>query len=212
MDIIIPDKYKNVLPHIKLTSDDIVNQIKKQKLVFNNAKSDFVEWQLNLPIFARAFYIYVYKNNSMPTQEEFFDFYLKSNAGYFNINNFSDKTMTEIKARTFKTMPSLVRDLYFNKYVSENICGYNVLYSLELDINDGIDLLLYNDKHVYGINLYTNTKRAKLCRKLKENRHELFDNVTYIEFPVEFKTSYKVGDYFLYGKHEFDNLLKLIEL
>ena len=212
MDIIRPDAYKNVIPHIKLSTYDIRKQIRGHKLEFNKTKNDFVEWHLNLPIFARPFYTYVYINNKIPTQEEFFNYYLKQNAEYFRGNSFSQDILDKIKARVFRAMPSLVRDLYFNKYVSENIRGYNVLYNLELDVENDIDLLLYNDKHIYGINLYTDTKRAHKGRRLKEHRHKHFNNITYIDLPVEFRTSYKVGDYFLYGRQEYNKLLNLIEI
>ena len=163
-------------------------------------------------MFARSFYVYLYKVGSVPTQEEFFDFYLNYNSEYFSSNRFNPVIMEGIKARAFRAMPSLVRDVCFNKLVSENIQRYDTLYSLELDIEEGIDLLLYNESNIYGVNLYTDTRRAYDGRRHKENRHTRFDNVSYIEFPVKFGESHKVGDYFLYGMNEYNNLLKLIEL
>ena len=64
---------------------------------------------------------------------------------------------------------------------------------------------------MYGVNLYTDTKRAYDGRRHKTNRHEKFDNVKYIEFPVTFTERNKVGDYFLYGEEEYNNLTKLIK-
>lgn len=206
-----PQEYKNVLEYIKLTSNDITEQIKNQSLSFSSIKDEFVEWQLKLPIFARPFYVYVYLKNRIPTQEEFFSFYIRQNTEYFNANGFSDDIMEAIKARTFRAMPSLVRDLHFNKYVSENISGYNTLYSIGLDIENDIDLLLYNNENIYGVNLYTNTIIALQGRSAKEQRHKLFDNVKYIELPLDFNTCNKAGDYFLYGENEYNELLKIIE-
>ena len=185
--------------------------IQHQQVSFNPTKNDYVEYQLNLPTFVRSFYSYVYHNQSIPTQEEYYNYYIQRNRQYFNENSFTDEIRNAIKARLFRAMPSFVRDLHFNKYVEERILGFNALYNLELDVEEGIDLLLYNDRDIYGINLYTDTMRAHQGRKDKEKRHGCFSNVKYIEFPVVFKESHKCGQYFLYGENEYNNLINIIQ-
>lgn len=209
--IIIPQNYKNVLPYIHLTSGMVEDIIQHQQVSFNPTKNDYVEYQLNLPTFVRPFYSYVYHNQSIPTQEEYYNYYVQRNRQYFNENSFTDEIRNAIKARLFRAMPSFVRDLHFNKYVAEHVSGLTALYSLDLDVNEGIDLLLYNEKKIYGINLYTSTTRAYQGRKNKEHRHKLFSNVQYIEFPVDFKSCQRCGGYFLYGENEYNNLINTIQ-
>ena len=206
-----PEIYKNVLPHIHLTSNQIEEMIKIQDLKFYSTKSNIVENELSLPTFARPFYSYIFYHNRIPTQEEYYSYYLARNKAYFDENAFNQNIMHGIKARLLRAMPSFVRDLHFNKYVEERILGFNALYSLELDVEEGIDLLLYNNRDIYGINLYTDTMRARQGRKNKEKRHSSFSNVKYIEFPVVFKESHKCGQYFLYGENEYNNLINILQ-
>ena len=204
--------YKNVLPMISLSSDEIKEIVRNHKLRFINVKNDVVEWNLRLPVFARPFYAYIYRKNNIPTQEEFYEYYVRCNLEYFKDNNFSDDILEGIKARAFRAMPSLLRDLCFNKYVYENLPCSDVVYDIILDIQEGIDLLIHKKNGIYAVCLYTNTKRAYEGRKAKENRHKQFDNVKYIEFPVTFTPSHSVGDYFLYGEEEYNNLLTRLDL
>ena len=202
-----PANYKDVLSHIHLSSEQMRERISHYHLTFSTVHNHTVEWRLKLPMFARAFYGYIFKKNDVPTQEEFFDFYISFNQDFFCQSNFGEDIINGLRARAFRTYPSLIRDVIFNKYVQEHIVGYTATYSLELDIIEGIDLMLSNEQKHYAVNLYTDTKRAYIGRAKKQFRHTLFDNVTYIEFPVVFESSHKVGDFFLYGEKEFNTLI-----
>jgi hypothetical protein len=207
-----PSDYKDVLEKIEMSYDRIIDSIRQQRLTFINIKNDIVEWNLKLPVFVRPFYAYVYRKNKIPTQEEFFNYYILCNSDYFQSNSFSPDILEGIKARAYRAMPSIVRDFCFNKFVFHNIQGCNVMYSIDLDVEEGIDLLLYNENNMYGVCLYTDTKRSYDGRKAKEHRHVQFDNVTYIEFPVTFSSCERVGDYFLYGKEEYNKLINKLQL
>lgn len=205
------DDYKDVLIHIQLSYDEMIKRIIQYKLVFSNICNNTIECGIKLPMFVRAFYVYVFKYKDIPTQQQFFDFYLKFNNDFFSKANLDNDLMEGLKARVYRSYPSIIRDICFNKYVKENINGYTVKYSLELDVNEGIDLMISNDEKNYAVNLYTDTRRAYLGREKKQFRHKPFDNVTYIEFPVVFNESNRVGDFFLYGEKEYNDLIsKLI--
>ena len=204
--------YKNVLDYIKPSSDELREMARGQKLGFINVKNDIVEWNLKLPVFARTFYAFLYYKRTIPTQEEFFMYYLRRNRNYFEERNFSDDLLEGIKARAFRAMPSLTRDICFSKLVAERLPDCGVLYNIELDFNEGIDLLVFNKKGIYGICLFTDTQRAYEGRNAKENRHKVFDNVTYIELPVKFTPSHRVGNYYLYGEKEYQDLINKLNL
>ena len=103
-----------------------------------------------------------------------------------------------------------MRDIHFAKLLIENELQYKVIYNTNLDVNKGIDILIiYNNKN-YGVNLYTKTKRAFDGRLKKEKRHALYENIVYIELPVEFDAYKKTGDFYLYSKKEIIQLKKYL--
>lgn len=208
---LIVEDYPNLLEYIDLSSKDITDMIGKYPLQFMNVRDHYIEWVLNVPIFVTTFYLFVVTYQRIPTQEEFYRCYKFINKRFFDKEKLSDDKEYALKARTFRAYPSLVRDLHFNKLVSEQITNYSALYNSVLDIDEGIDLLLHKDNGVFAVNLYTQTNRALQTRTKKQERHIHYDNVNYIEFPVEFKGSFHVGDFFLYGDKEVKKLTQLLE-
>jgi len=198
--------YSDVLCKIQLTSDQIKDQILHYDLTFSQVRDYAVEKKFKLPMFVSTFYQMLVDTNKIPTQEEFWKGYVEHNKTYFEGQLFDESTMEGVKARLFRTYPSLVRDVYFNKLVSENLPDKQIVYNVDLDVSEGIDMLVIDKDKYKGVCLYTDTKRAHEFRKLKENRHVPFQNVEYVEFPVQFKGSLEVGDFFLYGTKEFNQL------
>lgn len=204
------EQYENILSKLELSFKQIVQSASQFKLQFSNVKNPLVEWRLRIPMFVPSFYIFIENYRRLPSQDEAYAFYLSENKVFFENMQFSEDIMEGIKARAWRTYPSLVRDICFNKYVEENIQGFNVLYSTDLDIKDGIDLMLSKNEKHWAVCLYTNTERAYQGRKAKEKRHKAFSNVEYIELPVDFRGSLKAGQFFLYGENEYNNLIKYL--
>lgn len=210
MHIYEPKDFPNLLPKILLSSDKIRSIVSTYKLVFSQERNRTVEWGVRLPMFVDAFYVYLTKNQSIPSQEDFFTYYLEFNRGYFENLNRPD-LLSGIRARAFRTYPSLVRDIYFNKYIEERLGNRcQIIYNTRLDIEEGIDLMVITSKNNYGVCFFTKTRRAYTGRKAKEHRHTLFDNVKYVEMPVEFQGSVQAGDFFLYGEKEYQELFNTL--
>ena len=202
--------YPNLLPQIQLTSDGIKQIISDFSLIFYPERNSEVEWRIKLPMFVDAFYNYIVLNQSIPSQEVSYKYYLDFNKSFFEELNRSDLD-SGIKARYYRTYPSLVRDVFFNKYIEERIgTKCIVVYNMKLDIEEGIDLMIITKKNNYGICFFTKTKRGYNGRRAKVNRHTLFDNVEYIEMPMDFKGSVKAGDFFLYGEKEYNKLYNIL--
>lgn len=200
------ENYSNLLKSISLTSDDIRNQIEGYKLPFPQERNNEVEWGIKLPMFVDSFYAYIVENQTIPTQKEAFDYYLHYNKDFFIELNRPDLE-SGIMARAFRTYPSLVRDIHFNKYIEERLgrkC--QIIFNTRLDIEEGIDLMIVTKKNNYGVCFFTDTDRANKARIVKKKRHTPFDNVKYVEMPVNFKGSMKVGKYYLYGEKEYKEL------
>lgn len=202
--------FPNLLPQIHLTSDEIMRSIRNYKLTFSPERNKEVEWGMKLPMFVDAFYDYLVKNQSIPSQEVSFQYYLEYNKSFFQNLNRPDLD-SGIRARGYRTYPSIIRDVYFNKYIEERLAAKcQILYNTKLDIEEGIDLMIITSKNNYGICFFTNTRRAYTGRKAKENRHIPFDNVRYVEMPMEFKGSVAAGDFFLYGEKEYIELYNML--
>ena len=162
-------------------------------------------------MFVDAFYDYLVMRKSVPEQESFYQHYLEFNKHFFDNLNRPD-LVSGIRARAFRTYPSLVRDIYFNKYIDERIgTKCKVIYNTKLDIEEGIDLMIVTNRNNYGVCFYTKTKRAYKGRIAKESRHTSFDNVKYVEMPLELKERVKVGDFFLYGEKEYFDLYNTLK-
>ena len=198
--------YPNLLPEIHLTSDEIRGAISKYRLSFLQERNMAVEWGMELPMFVDAFYNYIVSRQSIPNQDESYRHYLDFNKTVFETLKRPDLE-SGIKARYYRTYPSLVRDVHFNKYIEERLGSRcQVIYNTKLDIEEGIDLMIVTRKNNYGICFFTNTRRAYTGREAKTNRHVPFDNVKYVEMPVNFQSSVRAGSFFLYGENEYNNL------
>lgn len=195
--------YGNFLDHLKLSSDEIYEMIEGYELEFPKEKNEESEWRTKFPIFLYPFYKYIFLNGIIPRQNEFYEFYLKENKNHFEENKYSDEIMKGLKTRVYRAYASLVRDIHFAQYVKENFKDASILYNRELDTKEGIDLLIIYKSKNWGINLYTDTKNAHDARVKKEHRHIKFDNVNYVELPVNFFDCTKCGKFFLYGENEY---------
>lgn len=202
--------YGNFLDHFKLSSEEIFNTIIDYNLFFPQDKNNDAEWKIKFPIFLDSFYKFVYLNNSIPRQDEFYEYYLKENKKHFRENKYSDEIMKGLKTRVYRAYPSLVRVVYFSQYVKENFKDAKIIYNRELDTKEGIDILVVHNSKNWGINLYTDTKNAHVAREKKQSRHEKFENVNYVELPVDFKGSITCGKFFLYGEREFNQMCSII--
>ena len=204
--------YPNQLQLVNLDHSAIEMQIKKFQLVFIQIRNKRVEWGMKLPMFVPVFYKYISEHNdTIPTQEQYWTYFKSQNQTWFSQNQIDGDTLVAIKARLFRTYPSLVRDIHFAKLLSSKLKKSEVVYNTDLDIKEGVDLLVLNQDKKYAINLYTDTKRAHEARSKKENRHQIYTDVTYLEIPVNFKGSVQLGQFFLYGEREITTIIQALK-
>ncbi len=212
MKIFKTNNYPNLLPNIQLTSSDICNQIKNYNIPIWNINLDEVEDNKNgLPMFIKSFYNYILQHQKIPKSKEFYNHYLDYNIEYFKNNKKGVYFKIGLEARCYRLWPSLIRELHFIKYVSENIpLYYDVIYNIDLDTKEGIDMMIIDADKYYGINLYITTRRSLENKKEKPSRHSSFDNVIYIDHPlVMYGEDKKIcGEFKLYDNNSF---LKLID-
>lgn len=195
------EDFPNLLDSILFSSADVEAQISSFSLEFDSYKNDEVEWRMKLPMFVHSFYEYVIDTSSVPTQNQLWEKY--SSQKEIKEKIIDPDIKRGIKARVFRTYPSLIRDIHFSLYLKENSkVTTEVIYNLALDVEYGVDILVVFNKNLFAVNLFTPTQRARMGRQKKEQRHKEITNVHQIELPVEFKTESKVGDFFLYREKE----------
>jgi hypothetical protein len=83
----------------------------------------------------------------------------------------------------------------------------DVIYNVDLDVKQAIDLLILKDAKLYGIHCYTRTELGQFWRDKKDDRHEeKNDGVKEIDFTVNKSDGFECGRYFLFG----DKLVKAL--
>ena len=202
--------YDNLLDNISFSAQDIENQIKNYNLRFIQYRNQEVEFGIRFPMFLPSFYKYVLEKQTIPNQEQYSEIYIRENFSFFRFKNYSVDIIKGLKARLFRTYPSLIRDLHFCLFLKDSKKFDSVLYNTELDIQEGIDVLIGLKNQLFAVNLYTNTRNACSVRNNKEFRHNKSTKYNYIELPVDFNGSKKCGNFFLYGEREFSNVNKII--
>ena len=195
----LPNPYPNLLANVSTTAADVAQRVAGYPLTFLPIKDQQVEWEVAWPSFVYTFYSHL---DPIPTQAEFWAHYLADNALFFQQRPLTTATQTALQARIYRTYPSLVRDWHFALFLSERL-PHHVLYNPQLDVEEGIDLLVSHHGRLFALNLYTNTKRAYDGRLQKQHRHTPFSNMTYVELPVALKGSVMAGQFYLYGEREW---------
>jgi hypothetical protein len=196
----------NTLDGIWLSSKKIEEQIEKYRLSFIQLRVPEIEYGIKVPIFVLPFYSFVLREDKIPTQEEFWKEYCLQNKEFFNKVKLNENQKMGLKARTFRTYPSLVRDIHLGTAIRQNSEFDDVFYNEVLDVEYGIDLVVKkNNKHI-GLNLFTNTKNSIIAREKKQYRPKKQINLNCIELPIDFRGSKTCGDFFLYSDKEISTI------
>jgi len=194
--------FPNLLDHVHFTAGELASQLEGFALRFERQRHFKVERTMRFPMFVNSFYRFVYLEGRVPRQLEFWQRYMGEYTGSLEALVTDRGIADGLRARAFRTYPSLVRDLHFALLLRETHTGGHVLYNRRLDVEWGIDLLVTDGGRHWAVNLFTDTGRGNLFRGKKAHRHGRFCNVTYLELPVDFRGSVKCGRFYLYGERE----------
>ena len=205
------EKLPNFFDAINFTRKDVETQISAYKLTFDQTRNEKVEWKLKLPAFVRPFYNYIKSRNTIPSQTDYWLFYVSENKDYLTNLNLSQKEKIGVRARVFRAYPSLIRDLHFGLYIRENPFFKSVFYNEMLDIEYGVDLVVENADGVrIGLNFFTKTRTAEYARTVKEYRPKKTVNFPCFEIPIDFSGCKKCGDFFLYSEREMNAVIEIV--
>ena len=205
---LIKENYINFLNDLQFSSDEIKNQIKDYKLQFIKIINSEIEDGLRLTPFIKTFYFYLLEYGKIPSQKEFWEEYQKEKSIekiLLDKNKFDG-----LKARVYRVYPSLIRDIHFSTLLKEKSKNCEVIYNIDLDYTNGIDILIDYKSNLFGVNLFVDTDRSNSYRNKKFGRHKKITNVYNIDIPVKFTEEYKFHDFYLYGENEIEKIKKEI--
>ena len=206
------DIQENLLEIITLSYKDVEEQIKTYPLTFDKTKINIVEWQLKLPVFVTSFYNYLKSNGSIPNQNDYWLFYVAENKAYLTSLNLPEEEKKGVRARVFRTYPSLVRDLHLGLYLKNNHLFRSVFYNELIDVEYGIDIIVENDSGTkFGLNLFIGTKRANDARRVKQHRLKKSLGIICLDFPLARDKRKICGDFFLYADDEIQKKVEEIQ-
>jgi hypothetical protein len=206
------DDLGNFFDLISLSYKDVEGQIAGFQLIFDQTRNQKVEWAIKLPMFVPSFYEFVKANNTVPSQNEYWAFYVEKNRDYLVNLNLSQEEKNGVRARVFRTYPSLVRDLHFGLYLKDNNLFSTVFYNEVLDIEYGIDLVVELMGERVGLNLFAKTKTATFARTVKRFRPKKAVDFPCFEIPVDFRGSKTCGRFFLYSDREVASIVNKINI
>ena len=205
------DNLDNFLDLTAFSSEELETQISGYNLSFLQYRNYKIEWEEKLPLFVPAFYDCIKKGGIVPTQNDYWLFYVSENMEELKSKNYKQEEKEGIKGRVYRTYPSLVRDLHFGLYLKEKKYFNSVFYNVTLDIEYGIDLAVETRKGTkIGFNLFTQTKAAEYARFLKSYRPKKPVGFACYEIPLDFNNCKKCGDFFLYSEREISAFINAV--
>jgi len=202
--------FDNTLDKINLSHKDIEKQICLYSLSFSQTRRNDIEWKMRLPMFVPSFYLFIRNRNIIPSQQEYWQSYVSDNENFFSNSKFSLDQMEGLRARIFRTYPSLVRDVHLGMTLKYDNDLDEVFYNETIDIEYGVDLVIKKSEKLLGLNLFTNTNIAIQARIIKEYRPKKPLSFKCIELPINFKDSKYCGKFFLYSDREIEQIKREI--
>ncbi|SDQ27478.1 hypothetical protein [Flagellimonas zhangzhouensis] len=171
----------------------------------------------NIPYFATTFFHFVFTYDRIPNETELMQHYIVLNQisedGQFLQFKAKPLSKNGVENRLLRSYPSLVRDFHFFKLCTESKNFDAVKYSLKVDIEDGVDLMIQQNEKIFCVSIFTQTPRAKKYKDRKNRvRHDYKNCFKQIEFSVDLssKNIVKVSNFLLLSQTHVALLAKQI--
>lgn len=167
-----------------------------------------------LPPMIKTFYT-LFTKGFIVSPEKFFSYYVKENfierpdgCITLKFNNSVVLNKEGVRARVYRTYPSLVRDFHFYMLCHCSKKFQGVHYSLNDDYKKGVDLTIKYRDTIFSIALLVDTKRSTSFKKQKYQRHN-YAGLHEICVKINpFDKSCRIGDYSLYTMHHIISMIK----
>lgn len=166
-----------------------------------------------LPSIAKTFYEKIY-TREIPSPKTLFNEYISENFEVKDsicIYNNVTYNLEGVRARVYRTYPSLLRDFHFYILCYNSNLFDMVEYSFLTDMTEGIDLTLTYKGEKFGVSLFVDTKRGNHYKNKKYKRHN-YEKINEICLAINpFDKSNRIGEYSLYRTKHIDELMFQID-
>lgn len=188
--------------------EEMERQLEKIPLDFLQQRVQEVEWESSVPMFVTALNNYVTLMDKIPTMRQFFDSYIASNRDHPTIRRFShsQELMGGLRARAYRAYPSLVRDIHFEKLLSER---FTMLYDEDIDIKAGIDYVINYKGNTFYVHCQVDTPASRNAREKKNSRHDY--RGFHVDLFLKREKSRKLGDFWLYAERDINRLKQAMD-
>jgi len=156
----------------------------------------------------RFFYYLFFKNLEIPSENEFYQTYLKWLGGIKNgelIYENHNLDLIGVESRLKRTYPTLIRDLHFLYLLEASNKFDNVEYSMQMDYFNGLDLKIIYKGNVSFVSLFIDSSRGKYFKNKKTKRDD-YSEINGVVFNVDFAKLSKVRNIFLLNQLHVDVL------
>ncbi len=172
--------HPNILAKVALTAADIQSFVQSTYMTINaatNAEAD----KLHPESFSKPFFDFVCKQNRIPNQNEYFEYYLSfAELNGFDISKLPIDVKNGFEARlTNCVYPELVRSLHFCKYLEQSIAadGLHVFYNPAFSLG-GADVYIYSNNNEgnevkYAIHLFSRIEHPAAAKVLRIPQYNL---------------------------------------
>lgn len=137
--------------------------------VSKRTNDDTIENQTNPPLMASFFYYYIYCYQSLPTQQQFSEFYRALNEKWVK-SNLIPTQKEAFESRLARFYASIVREFHFYHLAKESGKFQQVYYTLGQDIENKMDCLVEKEGVKMGIQLRVQTASSKKYAEKKSSR------------------------------------------
>lgn len=221
--ISVDDKIYQVLtakdnwePMKGVSCDELIKQLSLQELKVSRRKRIEKLENTRIPSLVLAFYYTIYKldnNLRVPTQFEYIEKYFNLHHEWINQNNINKEGL---KGRLSRAYPSLIRELEFYLRLKESKYFEKVLYDLDDDLNEKIDITIIYSGNEYGLQLRINSKNSNKYYEIKKRRGTQKKSIELIDMPFDKNTTdNKIhtsgAELYLYPENTIDKLIETIE-
>lgn len=168
-----------------LTTKDIEGFCQSVVLEVRQGMNDYrIENEKKPPLMATHFFYYLYMYQQMPTPKAFAEFYFALNQKWVKEN--IDKAQKEgLEARIARFYASIVREFHFYHLVKESNMFDKVSYTLKMDIENKIDVLVEKEGLEYGLQLRVGTNNSTRYAAMKSKRGFAACHAHLIDFPID---------------------------
>lgn len=201
----------NVLTQLEFTAKDIEKQLAKYEPCEFFPHKELKLTDGEVPKMAELFCDMIFAYRRVPSQKEFFEYYLDYYKDNQFIKSLDEKQLEGLKARVYKSYPSFLRDIHFGLFLTENADFKEVVYNINLDIDKGVDILVRDKGKEYAVRLYTNTPKARRKAYAKSAIHEeTLKKYIVIDLPITLSgnCSNKINNYCLYDERYMKRLYR----